>query len=55
MTTEEAWNIIGNQPKWAIRNMVKALELMTWLNTEEDEKRLEAAKICLRTKNPRYE
>lgn len=55
MTTKEAWSIIGNQPSWAIRNMVKALGLMTWLNTEEDEERLEAAKICLRTKNPRYE
>ena len=55
MTTKEAWNIIGNQPKWAIKNMVQALQLMTWKNTNEEWRRLEAAKICLRTKNPRYE
>lgn len=55
MTTKEAWSIIGNQPKWAIRNMVQALKLMTWRNTNEEWRRLEAAKICLRTRNPRYE
>lgn len=55
MTTEEAWAIIGNQPRWAIKNMVQALTLDSWLNSEEDKQRLTAAKICLRTKNPRYE
>ena len=55
MTREEAWKLIGNQPKWAIRNMVYALQLMTWLNTNEEWRRLEAAKICLKTNNPRYE
>jgi hypothetical protein len=55
MTKEEAWKIVGNQPRFAIRNMAKALSMMTWLNTAEDERRLKAAKICLRTNNPRYE
>jgi|TARA_R110000765_G_scaffold181821_1_gene287799 exoribonuclease R len=54
MTTEEAWKIIGNSPKWAIKNMVKALQMLVWLNTPEDNKRLEAGLICLRTKNPKY-
>ena len=53
MTTEQAWSIVGNQPKWAIRNMVKALNMHPWLNTDEDNRRLEAGKICLRTQNPR--
>ncbi len=55
MTSAEAWSIIGNQPKWAIRNMITALGALRALNTEEDNHRLAAAKICLRTKNPRYE
>lgn len=54
MTPEEAWKIVGNQPTWAIRNMVKALQMVPRLNTEEENQRLEAGKICLKTKNPRY-
>lgn len=54
LTTREAWAIVGNQSKHCIRNMVKALNLSPWLNTKEDELRLAAAKICLRTNNPRY-
>jgi len=55
MTTEQAWKIIGNQPSWAIRNMVKALSMLTVFNAPADWQRLEAAKIALRTKNPRYD
>ena len=55
MTTQEAWKIIGNQPSWAIRNMVTALSMHQWLNTPEDKRRLEAGKIALKTKNPRYQ
>jgi hypothetical protein len=55
ITNVEAWAIIGNQPKWAIRNMVKALSMHTWLNTREDNIRLQAARIALRCNNPRYE
>jgi len=54
MTTEQAWKIVGNQPKWAIKNMVKALTIMEMLNTPEERLRLQAAKICLKTKNPKY-
>ena len=55
MTKEQAWKIIGNQPKWAIKNMIKALNMSPWLNTDKDKLRLAAAKIGLKTKNPRYE
>tara|TARA_B100000900_G_scaffold386164_1_gene376406 strand:- start:634 stop:801 length:168 start_codon:yes stop_codon:yes gene_type:complete len=54
MTKEEARKIIGNQPEYAIKNMVRALNMLTWLNTEEDKLRLEAGKICLKTNNPSY-
>ena len=48
MTFEQAKKIIGNQPKWAIKNMVKALNIHPWLNTAEEKKRLQAAKIVLK-------
>ena len=55
MTTEEAWKIIGyNSPRWAVRNMVKALKMCRWLNPPEEEQRLQAAQIVLRTRNPHY-
>ena len=49
MTYQEAKKIMGNQPTHAIRNMVKALSLpiSTFLNTDEDNKRLQAGKIVL--------
>ena len=55
MTTAEAWKIVGNSPRYAIRNMVKALSMCQWLNTPEDKRRLEAGKIALKTNNPRHE
>tara|TARA_R100000808_G_scaffold9333_2_gene25709 strand:+ start:385 stop:552 length:168 start_codon:yes stop_codon:yes gene_type:complete len=54
MTKEQAWKIIGNQPKYAIKNMIKALSLHSWLNTDDDKLILKAGKICLKTNNPKY-
>ena len=48
MNLIEAKKIVGNQPTWALKNMVKALNMMTWKNTPEDWQRLEAAKIVLK-------
>ena len=48
MTIEEAKKIVGNQPTWALKNMVKALQMLPALNTAEDEIRLIAAKIVLK-------
>lgn len=42
MTREEAKKIIGNQTFDEVRNMVTALTTHAWLNTLEDERRLEA-------------
>ena len=50
MTIEEAKKIVGNQPSWALKNMVKALTMLPWLNTAEDELRLEAAKVVLKSR-----
>jgi hypothetical protein len=48
MSIEEAKKIVGNQPTWALKNMVKALQMLPWRNTAEDEQRLIAAKIVLK-------
>lgn len=47
MTYEQALKICGKQPHWALKNMVKALGMHSWLNTAADNERLEAATICL--------
>tara|TARA_R100000995_G_C3359758_1_gene66864 strand:+ start:298 stop:453 length:156 start_codon:yes stop_codon:yes gene_type:complete len=49
MTQAEAKKIIGNQPRWAVNNMVKALSMHSGLNTPEENKRLAAGKIILRS------
>tara|TARA_R110002020_G_scaffold300274_1_gene515911 strand:- start:1568 stop:1783 length:216 start_codon:yes stop_codon:yes gene_type:complete len=48
MTIFEARAIVGNQPTWAIRNMVKALNMHSWLNTRQDKIRLQAARLLLK-------
>ena len=51
MNLIEAKIIVGNQPTWALKNMVKALKMLPALNTAEDELNLEAAKVVLRERN----
>jgi hypothetical protein len=49
MTFDQAKQIVGNQPKWALQNMVKALSMFGGnLNTPEENIRLQAAKRVLR-------
>jgi len=50
MDLEKAKRIVGNQPTWALRNMVKALHLLPWLNTPADIERREAAEVVLRSR-----
>ena len=50
MTLEEARKIVGKQPKWAVKNMVKALSMHQWLNTPKESIRLEAGKLILKGK-----
>lgn len=40
--------IVGNQPDWALKNMVKALGMHSALNTPEENERLAAAKRLLK-------
>lgn len=54
MSVEKAWKIVGNQPTWALKNMIKALSMMSALNTPEENERLKAAKIAIKNSNPRY-
>ena len=50
MNIEQAKRITGNQPTWALNNMVKALSLHPWLNDAEDNTRIIAAQIILRAR-----
>ena len=54
MSVIQAWKIIGNQPRWAIKNMVKARGMFAAIHTPEETRRLRAARICLKNPNPRY-
>ena len=49
MTLEEAIKLVSPGDPF-LKNMVKALQMAPWLNTEEDERRLQAAKLVLRNK-----
>lgn len=42
MNKTQARALLGNQPKWALRNMARALQLLTLMNNEGDWRRLEA-------------
>ena len=53
MTRLEAREILGNQPKWALRNMARALRMHDWRNTPEDEKRLAALRALGYGSRPR--
>ncbi len=50
MNIETAKRIIGNQPSWALHNMVRALDMLPWLNTDEDLERQKAARIVLKAR-----
>jgi hypothetical protein len=49
MTLQEAIKLVSPGDPF-LSNMVKALQMHPWLNTEQDTKRLEAAKLILRNK-----
>ena len=47
---DESWQIVGNQPLYAIKNMYKALIMLEMLNTKSENLRLKACKIILQSK-----
>ena len=50
MTIDQAREIVGNQPTWALKNMVKALKMLPLMNTAQDEKRLAAAVMIIKSR-----
>jgi hypothetical protein len=50
MTIEQARKITGNQPRWALANMIKALAMCSGINTPEENERLAVAKWLQRQK-----
>lgn len=53
MTLDEAKNIIGNRSEWELKHMIRALNMFSFLNCAEDNRRLTAAKIVLKDKRKR--
>lgn len=51
MNLQEAKELVGNQDTNSLRNMIKALNMLTALNTPEDWERLEAAKVVLKARS----
>lgn len=50
MTLEQARAILGDRAKWELTNMIKALSMFPFLNSDEDNQRLKAARIMRRSK-----
>lgn len=48
MTITEAKKILGDRAEWELIHMVKALSMLSLLNTDEENQRLEAGKVMLR-------
>jgi hypothetical protein len=44
------FDYLKRQPTFALKNMIKALSMMGFLNSEEENQRLEAAKIELKSR-----
>lgn len=42
MTRDKARKILGNQPKWALTNCCRALQIAPWQNLPDDWRRLAA-------------
>tara|TARA_R110001606_G_scaffold368275_1_gene524059 strand:- start:548 stop:721 length:174 start_codon:yes stop_codon:yes gene_type:complete len=47
---EESYQIIGNQPLYAIKNMYKALSMFEMFNTNIENLRLKACEVILQSK-----
>ena len=45
MTRKRARDILGNQPRWALSNMSKALQILPHVNTPDDWLRLWALQV----------
>ncbi len=50
MSLAEAKDLLGNRANWELRNMKKALETATIMNTSEENQRLVAVRKVLKSK-----
>jgi hypothetical protein len=50
MSFNEYVKLLNRRPRWELLNMKKALSMMQILNTEDENNRLAAVKLLLRTK-----
>lgn len=48
MTKEKAKEILGDRATWELKNMKKALSILPWFNTKEEDERLKAVKVMLK-------
>ena len=48
MTKQKARQILGDRATWELKNMRKALSMLSILNTPEEDERLEAVKTMLK-------
>lgn len=51
MTKEKAKEILGDRAIWELRNMRKSLSMFGFMNTEEEDERLEAVNTLLKQNN----
>jgi hypothetical protein len=49
MSLEDYVKLYKKSNKWSLQNMIRALSRLELLNTEEDNLRLKAAKIAIKT------
>lgn len=54
MNRETAKRILGNQPKYALRNMARALQIAPWHNSAQDWQNLEALRALGFKLAPKY-
>lgn len=54
MTREQALEIVGNRAHWELLAIRKALSMHAWLNTPEENLRLQAVKTLLKAKNAEH-
>lgn len=50
MTIEKAEAILGDRATWELKHMRKALSMLPILNSEEENERLAAVKVLLKTR-----
>ena len=50
MSIDQARAIVGNRAKWELQAMRKALSMHPWLNTAEENQRLQAVRVILSSK-----